>query len=194
MKRTKSIQAQLDTSAGTKILVFAQILVLIAFLLGLRFIVRTTGGSLFLAASLAPALATIALILSAGLLIYKYKRRHSLFLKEEFAPGEIVFQKGDSSDCAYFILSGEAEVIREENGKETVIATLLPGEYFGEMALLSDHPRNATVRAKTKLATEMVGKENFLAMMRAVRSTRADVEETVKQRLGHSVGGGATPR
>jgi hypothetical protein len=183
MKRTSAVQAKLDSAAGAKVLVFAQVLVLIAFLLGLGFVLRTTGGTLFLAASLAPALAILALVLTAGLLAYRYRRRHRLFLKEEYAPGEIVFRKGDSSECAYFIVSGKAEVVREENGKETVIATLSEGEYFGEMALLSDRPRNATVRAKTSLTTEVVGKENFLAMMRAVRSTRDDVAETVKHRL-----------
>jgi hypothetical protein len=192
MKRTKSLEARLDTTTGAKILVFAQVLVLIAFLLGLQFMLRTTGGSLFLAASLGPPLSVIALILTAGLLFHQYKKRHSLFVGEEYAHGEVVFRKGDISHCAYFIVSGEAEVVKEANGKETVVATLSPGEYFGEMALLSSEPRNATVRAKGNLTTEVVGKENFLAIMHAVRSTREDVTETVKQRLSQAAGRGSS--
>ena len=190
--KSRSFEAKLDTTAGAKILVFAQVLVLIAFLLGLQFMLRTTGGSLFLAASLGPPLSVIALILTAGLLFDQYKKRHSLFVGKQYTPGEVVFRKGDVSHCAYFIVSGEAEVVQEANGKETVIATLSPGEYFGEMALLSNEPRNATVRAKGNLATQVVGKENFLAMMRAVRSTREDVAETVKERLSRAAGRGSS--
>ena len=184
--KSSAVEAKLNSAAGAKLLMFAQLLVVLAFLLGLQFILRTTGGSLFLAASLAPALAIIAFVISAGLLMYRYQRRHSLFLKEEYGAGEIVFRRGHNSDCAYFILSGEAEVLRDEKGKEVLIATLSPGQYFGEMALLSNEPRNATVRAKGPLSVEVIGKENFLAMLRAVRSAREDVSKTVEQRLGRT--------
>jgi CRP-like cAMP-binding protein len=156
-------------------------------LLGLQFILRTTGGSLFLAASLAPALAFVAAVITASLLLYRFQRRHSLFLKEEYGPGEIIFRKGDSSECAYFILSGEAEVVTDERGKGIVIATLSSGEYFGEMALLSNQPRNATVRARTNLSVEVIGKDNFLTMLSTVRSAREDVTKTIEKRLGHTV-------
>jgi hypothetical protein len=190
--KTNSIKSRLDSSAGAGLLVFAQILVLAALLLGLQFILRTTGGSLFLAASLAPALTILAVVISAALLLYRYTRRHSLFLKEQYAPGEDVFKKGDNPDCAYFVVSGEAEVIREQDGRESVVAVLTPGEYFGEMALLSNEPRNATVRAKTPLVTEVIGKDNFLAMMRAVRSAREDVTKTMEQRLSRAARGGSS--
>ncbi len=190
MKKTNLTRAaHLEGAAGSRLLISAQVLVLIALLLGFQFLLRTTGGSLFLAASLAPALTAVGVIISGGLLLQRYTRRHSLFLKEEYEPGETVFRVGDTSDCAYFVLSGEADVIREDGGKETVIATLSVGEYFGEMALLSNEPRNATVRARTRLVAEVIGKENFLAMLRAVRSTREDVSKTVEQRLGRTAGG-----
>ena len=80
-------------------------------------------------------------------------------------------------------------MIRQEAGQETIIATLSAGEYFGEMALLSNEPRNATVRARTHLVAEVIGKENFLSMLRAVRSAREDVSKTVEQRLGRTAGG-----
>jgi len=191
MKKNSNVKAKLDSAAGSGLLMFAQILVLAALLLGLQFIIRTTGGSLFLAASLAPALTIVGVVISAALLLYRYTRRHSLFLKEEYAPGEAVFKKGDNPDCAYFVVSGEAEVVVEQSGRESVVAVLTQGEYFGEMALLSNEPRNATVRAKTPLVTEVIGKDNFLAMMRAVRSAREDVTKTMEQRLSRTAGGGS---
>jgi hypothetical protein len=174
------------SAAAAKNLLLAQMLVLLTFLLGLQFILSRTGGSVFLAASLAAAVCILAVVTAAGMLLYRYQSRQTLFLKEEYAPGEIIFRKGDTSDCAYFIVSGEAEVVREEQGKETILATLFPGDYFGEMSLLTNEPRNATVRAKGCLMAEVIGKENFLAMLRAVRSAREDVTRTVHQRLHRS--------
>jgi len=165
-------------------LIFAQVLVLAALCLGLQFIVRTTGGSLFLAASLAPTLTVAAIVLGGGILIYRWSRSHSLFNTEEFEPGEVVFRAGDISECAYFIRSGQVDILREEDRGEVVIATLSDGEYFGEMALLSDAPRNATVRARTRTVTEVIGKQNFLAMVNVVRGAREDVMKTVEKRKG----------
>src|SRR5437762_5118128 len=98
--KSNTIKAKLESAAGTRLLIFAQLLVLAAFLLGLQFILRTTGGSLFLAASLAPALAFVAVVITASLLLYRFQRRHSLFLKQEYGSGDIIFRKGDSSECA----------------------------------------------------------------------------------------------
>ncbi|HUT79050.1 MAG TPA: cyclic nucleotide-binding domain-containing protein [Polyangia bacterium] len=62
-----------------------------------------------------------------------------------FTPGEYVFRKGDPGHHMYFIISGAVE-IRADDPKE-VFATLGPGTYFGEMALLSSAPRNANAFA-----------------------------------------------
>ena len=186
MAKGSLIKRTAEGSSGP--LIVAQLLVLAALCLGLQFIVRTTGGSLFLAASLAPALTGVAIVLGGGILMYRWSRSHSLFSTEEFEPGEVVFQTGDISECAYFIKSGQVDVLREENSTEVVIATLSDGEYFGEMALLSDAPRNATVRARTRTVAEVIGKRNFLAMVNAVRGAREDVMKTVEKRKGRGAG------
>jgi hypothetical protein len=182
LKKSNLLKRTAEGSTG--LLIFVQLLVLAALCLGLQFIVRTTGGSLFLAASLAPVLSTVAIVLGGGILLYRFTRSHSLFNTEEFEPGEIVFRMGDSSECAYFIKSGEVEIVREEGRGEVVLATLSEGEYFGEMALLSDAPRNATVRARTRTVAEVIGKQNFLAMVGAVRGARDEVMKTVETRKG----------
>ena len=54
----------------------------------------------------------------------------------------------NNGDLVYTIVRGEVEVIREEaDGAERLLSKMGPGEYFGEMALISDAPRTATVRA-----------------------------------------------
>jgi NADH dehydrogenase len=66
--------------------------------------------------------------------------------KEHFEPGQEVFREGDLGDRIYIVLSGGAEVVREEEDGPRVIARIGPGECFGEMALLRGATRNATVR------------------------------------------------
>jgi hypothetical protein len=67
--------------------------------------------------------------------------------REHFEPGEKVFDAGDVGDKVYFIAKGEAAVFRDDE----LMATLSQGEMFGEAALVYNHPRNATVCAKTAL-------------------------------------------
>ncbi|MFM8830258.1 MAG: ion transporter [Spartobacteria bacterium] len=62
-----------------------------------------------------------------------------------FTPGDYVFRTGDVGDCMYFVNTGRVEVVSSDG--DTVFATLSPGSYFGETALLLNQPRNACVRA-----------------------------------------------
>ena len=67
---------------------------------------------------------------------------------KNFAPGEIIVREGDASTCAFFIDGGEVEVIKETHGGEPCrLAVLSKGEIFGEMGLIDELPRSATVRA-----------------------------------------------
>ncbi|HUU27352.1 MAG TPA: cyclic nucleotide-binding domain-containing protein, partial [archaeon] len=62
---------------------------------------------------------------------------------------EVIFKEGDIGLYFYAILSGEVLIRKEASGK--VLAKLKPGEVFGEMAVLDNHPRSATALASTKL-------------------------------------------
>jgi ATP-binding cassette subfamily B protein len=61
--------------------------------------------------------------------------------------GEVVFRQGDAADRMYLVYSGKVRVLRAEGEGEVPLNTLYPGEHFGEMALVSGQPRNATIRA-----------------------------------------------
>lgn len=65
----------------------------------------------------------------------------------ELSADTILFNEGDPGDALYIILQGEIEVLQVFDGALIHLTTLLPGEYVGEMALLDDSPRSATVRA-----------------------------------------------
>ncbi len=58
----------------------------------------------------------------------------------------VVIQKGDESGALYVVISGRLKVsVADEQGKEVILNTLGPGDYFGELAILGDTPRTATV-------------------------------------------------
>jgi Cyclic nucleotide-binding domain len=172
-----------DSAAAQKLLIAAQVLALITLLMGLQFLINTTGGTLFLFATIGPVLLTIALALLIGVGVYQFRRRHSLFVSETFEPGQIVFRQGDEGDCAYFVRSGEVEVVqRQADGTEGVVAKLSRGQYFGEMALIRNAPRNATIRVITRTEVAVLGKQNFLTMLSLIPSTQEDIMKTVNER------------
>ena len=75
--------------------------------------------------------------------------------------GETVFSQGDVGDRYFVIESGEAEVI----GDGRVVATLGPGEGFGEIALLRRIRRTATVRAGSELRLQALRSDHFLPVV-----------------------------
>jgi CRP-like cAMP-binding protein len=73
----------------------------------------------------------------------------------------MVIKQGDPGTEFFVIKSGEASVKVTTDGVTKVLATLKPGDYFGESALLRDEPRAATVAAETNLVTFKIGREKF---------------------------------
>ena len=101
---------------------------------------------------------------------------------EHFEPGEEVFHQGDLGDRIYIIARGQAEVARRENDSETLLARLGPGEYFGEMALLNQTTRNATVRCLEPLDVLSIHKREFAVLAANLPAMRESFEQVMKQR------------
>jgi CRP-like cAMP-binding protein len=72
-------------------------------------------------------------------------------------PGEMVIEVGGTGDAFYAIGSGQVDVIRDGE----VVRTLGPGAHFGEVALLMDVPRTATVAAKTPVRVFRLDRHGF---------------------------------
>jgi NADH dehydrogenase len=107
---------------------------------------------------------------------------------QHFEPGDIIFQQGDLGDSVYVIEEGECEALREEKGERELLTTLSRGEYFGEMALLSDRTRNATIRARTAMDVLIIPKGDFNKLRRSVPAFGDVFSELAKRRAVASVG------
>jgi CRP/FNR family transcriptional regulator, cyclic AMP receptor protein len=83
-----------------------------------------------------------------------------------FEPGEVVFEAGNSSNCAYLVESGEFEVSRIHNGQKQIVGTLKEKDIFGEMGILDDQPRSATVVALKKSTVSLITRECFQSIER----------------------------
>jgi hypothetical protein len=160
------------------LLVGAQGLTLLAYAMGMAFLVKTTAGTLVLFSLLAPVLVAIAVLTLIGVAVSELRKHHGVSVFEIYDAGQIIFRQGESGDCAYFIQSGEVEMIRQENGAENVIATLSEGEYFGEKALISSAPRSATIRAATQTRVGVIRKRRFLTMIIVMPAKQENVAGT----------------
>ena len=97
---------------------------------------------------------------------------------EYFESGDIVFREGDVGDRMYVVISGEIEVLRE--GER--LAMLAEGDYFGEMAVLSDEPRNATVRATKASTLASISKSDFGRLLGAFPRLEKQMGELIASR------------
>jgi NADH dehydrogenase len=101
---------------------------------------------------------------------------------QHFEPGDIVFQQGDLGNSVYVIEAGECEALRECEGERQHLATLRRGEYFGEMALLSNRTRNATIRARSATDVLIIPKTDFNKLRQSVPAFGDVFSELAKRR------------
>jgi CRP/FNR family transcriptional regulator, cyclic AMP receptor protein len=100
-----------------------------------------------------------------------------------FDPGKRLMQQGDAADAAYLIIEGHAEVILETPAGPVIVATLGANESVGEMGILGNVPRNATVRAKDRVIALRISKEPFMRMVREFPSMAVSIMQELAQRL-----------
>jgi MFS family permease len=99
----------------------------------------------------------------------------------EVAAGTDVVRQGEHGDRFYIIESGRLEVIVDGS---PILGELGPGESFGEIALIRDVPRTATVRAIATSRLSAIDRGNFLAAVSGRQDAAAAAEEVIRGRLG----------
>lgn len=106
----------------------------------------------------------------------------------EYAEGDILFEQGDSGTSAYIILEGEAEVLVEggEDQRPIKVATLGQNAIIGEIAMLTDVPRTATIRAGARLVALKISKDVFLRLVRDFPDMGVEIMRELARRLNET--------
>lgn len=81
--------------------------------------------------------------------------------RRQLQPGERLFREGESGEDAFFVESGVLEIHRDNGGERNVMARVAEGDLIGEMALVDDRPRTASVTALTDVRLRVMSRENF---------------------------------
>ena len=95
-----------------------------------------------------------------------------------FKRGEVLFHLGDPGDALFVIVSGEVKIsLPSDTGEEAILATLGPGQVFGELALLDGSPRSASATALVATETVVLPRERFRELEDARRFSARGIEE-----------------
>jgi CRP-like cAMP-binding protein len=103
--------------------------------------------------------------------------------------GETIVRQGTPADKLLIMVDGEADVVREEEGIERAIGSLSAGELYGEVAIMRDEPRSASVRAKTDVTLLTLDREAFKNLIAQSMEITPDFDQVVRSRLGARAGG-----
>ncbi|SDG10916.1 MULTISPECIES: cyclic nucleotide-binding domain-containing protein [Thalassobaculum] len=100
-----------------------------------------------------------------------------------YQSGQRLFQQGDVGDAAYIIIDGEASVRIRTDGGEIQVAELGKGDVVGEIAILCDVPRTASVEATGKLITLRITKELFFRLISEFPQISIEIMRELAARL-----------
>ena len=90
-----------------------------------------------------------------------------------YAAGEVIIKENDFGDTAYLIEQGQVEVSKELDGQTVHLAYLRAGEIFGEMSMIDEKPRSATVTAVTATVVSELQRDDFSAAFRRTPKWRS---------------------
>jgi CRP/FNR family cyclic AMP-dependent transcriptional regulator len=105
--------------------------------------------------------------------------------RAQYQPGDQLFHQGDTADAAYIILGGAAEILVDTPGGPLKVADVGPGAFVGEIGILMDVPRTATVCATEPITVLKITKELFFRMVTDFPSIGIEVMRVLAQRIEH---------
>jgi hypothetical protein len=104
-------------------------------------------------------------------------------LGEQNVPnGGVVFSQDDKADNFYMIHGGNVRVVRRQNGMDIQLALLVKGDYFGEMALVANRPRSATVTALADTSLLVLSRKDFENLFKRSPKLGSNLEIAVRSR------------
>ncbi len=106
------------------------------------------------------------------------------FSSDHFPESSTIISEGDEGDLFYIIVRGRVEILKRIGDRDTRVKILEDGDYFGEIALLSDVPRTATVRTVEPTLLISLKRSRFLELAGSVPGMHDKLEKTMGIRLG----------
>ncbi len=103
-----------------------------------------------------------------------------------YEQGEVIFSSGDHADCAYVIMEGSVDVVTETDTGTLVSLTLEQNQLFGELALLNDAPRSATLKARGQVTVMKITEEMFHKLLCENSDLALDVMRQLSDKLAKS--------
>lgn len=100
-----------------------------------------------------------------------------------FKPGQTLFQQGERGEAAFIVLDGTADVLINAPNGPLRVASLSENEIIGEIAILCDIPRTATVQATTELTTLKITADLFFRMIMDFPEMGVEVMRVLAHRL-----------
>ena len=97
--------------------------------------------------------------------------------------GEVIFRQHEPSDAVYIVLEGEVDIFRERTDGRTKLARLGPGQLIGEIGVLCDRTRTATVEAASKLQVLRIEKAVFLDFVNELPQLALSIIRELGRRL-----------
>lgn len=105
-----------------------------------------------------------------------------------FRPGQAVVRQGDPGDAAYIIIDGEADVTVDTPGGPLKVANFKRNDIVGDIAILIDVPRTATVTATSDLTTLKLTKDLFYQLVTDFPEMGVEIMRVLATRLEHTTG------
>ncbi len=132
--------------------------------------------------------ALAAVPLFAGLDPASVESLAAFTFKKTFAPGEVIVEEGRTGNGLYVVLAGSVEVVKGLGNarRQTAVAVLGPGEPFGEMALLGDWKRSASVRAVDQVECLGMDRWAFLAHLNREPQLAVKMLQMLAERLAET--------
>lgn len=105
---------------------------------------------------------------------------------KNYYKNQIVFKEDEISDTAYLIKSGKIDIYKTLENQQVLLATFGNGEIFGEMSLLNANKRTATARASEYSELVVLGKDQYLSMLRDCPKVISSIVSALIKRLSHA--------
>ena len=104
----------------------------------------------------------------------------------QFEPGEVIIKENDKGETAYIIDSGRVEVTKQLDGEKVHLGYIEAGETFGEMSMIDDKPRSATVTAVKETVAREIHRDEFFESLQTDPEISINILKVLFERLRES--------